>query len=74
MHRRHQNGIVQGILAPQLRIVAPCHHKTSLPMYIYSTMRRGVTPEINAIGTLLIAVSIAMIFAAVLLMRSPRKK
>jgi spermidine/putrescine transport system permease protein len=43
-------------------------------MYIYSTMRRGVTPEINAIGTLLIAVSIAMIFAAVLLMRSPRKK
>jgi len=46
----------------------------TLPMYIYSTMRRGVTPEINAIGTLLIAVSIVLIFAAVLLMRSPRKK
>jgi spermidine/putrescine transport system permease protein len=46
----------------------------TLPMYIYSTMRRGVTPEINAIGTLLIAVSVVLILAAVLLMRSPRKK
>lgn len=46
----------------------------TLPMYIYSTMRRGVTPEINAIGTLLIAVSVVLILAAVLLMRSPGKK
>jgi len=46
----------------------------TLPMYIYSTMRRGVTPEINAIGTLLIAVSVVLILAAVLLMRNPRKK
>ena len=46
----------------------------TLPMYIYSTMRRGVTPEINAIGTLLIAVSVVLILAAVLLMRNPRGK
>jgi spermidine/putrescine transport system permease protein len=41
----------------------------TLPMYIWSTMRRGLTPEINAIGTLIVAMSIVMIFISVLLLR-----
>jgi spermidine/putrescine transport system permease protein len=41
----------------------------TLPMYIWSTMRRGLTPEINAIGTLIMAMSIVMIFISVLLLR-----
>lgn len=45
----------------------------TLPMYIYSTMRRGITPEINAIGTLLIAVSVILIIVAVMLMRDQKK-
>jgi spermidine/putrescine transport system permease protein len=32
-------------------------------------MRRGLTPEINAIGTLIVAMSIVMIFISVLLLR-----
>ncbi|MDF1804002.1 ABC transporter permease [Thalassovita sp.] len=36
----------------------------TLPMYIYSTMRRGVTPEINAIGTLIVLLSLILIIAS----------
>lgn len=43
----------------------------TLPMYIYSTMRRGVTPEINAVGTLLIVFSVVLILVAALLTRLP---
>lgn len=46
----------------------------TLPMYIYSTMRRGVTPEINAVGTLIVLASLVLIILSVLLSRdrSPR--
>ncbi|SEM64651.1 spermidine/putrescine transport system permease protein [Gemmobacter aquatilis] len=46
----------------------------TLPMYIYSTMRRGVTPEINAVGTLIVLASLILIIVSVLLSRdrSPR--
>ena len=33
----------------------------TLPMYIWSAIRRGITPEINAIGTVIIAVSTAIL-------------
>ncbi len=36
----------------------------TLPLYIYSEVRRGVTPEVNAISTLLLAVTIVMIVIA----------
>ncbi len=36
----------------------------TLPMYIYSTMRRGVTPEINAIGSLIVLLSLFVIIAS----------
>lgn len=45
----------------------------TLPMYIWSTLRRGLTPEINAIGTLIVVMSILLIFASVLLLRDKTK-
>jgi len=44
----------------------------TLPMYIWSTLRRGLTPEINAIGTLIIVMSIVLIFSSVLLLRNKK--
>ncbi len=41
----------------------------TLPMYIWSTMRRGLTPEINAVGALIVAASILLILISVLLQR-----
>ncbi|WP_345198049.1 ABC transporter permease [Kistimonas scapharcae] len=38
--------------------------ETTLPIYIFSSIRRGVTPEINAISTLIIVFSLAMLFTA----------
>lgn len=46
----------------------------TLPMYIYSTLRRGITPEINAVGTIIIAVSLVLIVASVLLLRDSDRK
>ena len=39
----------------------------TLPMYIWSTLRRGITPEINAIGTVIILVSLVLILFSVAL-------
>lgn len=36
---------------------------TTLPVYIYSMIRRGLTPEINAVSTVLLAFSIAIVTA-----------
>ena len=41
----------------------------TLPMYIWSTMRRGLTPEINAVGALVVAASTVLIVVSVLLVR-----
>ncbi|MEB8387220.1 hypothetical protein OO012_08280 [Rhodobacteraceae bacterium KMM 6894] len=35
----------------------------TLPMYIYSTMRRGVTSEINAVGTLIVVLIVISVLA-----------
>ncbi len=42
---------------------------TTLPIWIYSSVKRGVTPEINALSTLMVAVSVAGSLAAVFLRR-----
>jgi putrescine transport system permease protein len=42
---------------------------TTLPMRIYSQVRLGVTPEINAASTILIALVAAAVIAATLIMR-----
>jgi len=46
----------------------------TLPMYIWSTIRRGMTPEINAIGSVIVGVSIVLLLASVFLMSDPTKK
>lgn len=40
----------------------------TLPMYIYSTLRRGITPEINAIGAIIVVLSLVVIFASVIML------
>lgn len=46
---------------------------TTLPLYIYGQIRRGVTPEINAISTLLLGVSILFVTLFFLLGRRQRR-
>jgi spermidine/putrescine transport system permease protein len=48
--------------------------ENTLPMYIYSTLRRGITPEINAIGTIIVVVSLVLIFLSIYLLRDPARK
>ena len=46
----------------------------TLPMYIWSAIRRGITPEINAIGTVIIAVSIILIVASTAILIQPAER
>jgi spermidine/putrescine transport system permease protein len=46
----------------------------TLPMYIYSTLRRGITPEINAVGTVIIVLSLGLIGLSVYLLRESAKE
>jgi len=43
--------------------------ETTLPIYVFSSIRRGVTPEINAIGTMVLAASLVLLVAAQLILR-----
>lgn len=43
--------------------------ETTLPVYVFSSIRRGVTPEINAIGTLVLASSLTLLVFALFLLR-----
>lgn len=43
---------------------------TTLPLHIYSMLKVGVTPEVNAVSTLLLAVTMALIVLAHRLLRS----
>ena len=46
--------------------------KTTLPMYVFASIRRGVTPEINAIATLVLVASLLLIVIARTLMREKK--
>ena len=47
--------------------------ETTLPIYVFSSIRRGVTPEINAIGTMVMVASlILLIIAQLILRRGPK--
>lgn len=47
---------------------------TTLPVYVFSSIRRGITPEVNVIGTLVLGVSLTLlIIAQVLLRRGDRR-
>lgn len=43
--------------------------KTTLPIYVFSSIRRGVTPEINAIGSMVLAVSLCLLIIAQSILR-----
>jgi len=47
--------------------------KTTLPIYVFASIRRGVTPEINAIGTVVLLVSLLLLFGAQILLRRGAK-
>jgi spermidine/putrescine transport system permease protein len=47
----------------------------TLPIYIFSSIRRGITPEINAIGTVVLAVSLTLlVLAQLILQRGDRNR
>ena len=48
--------------------------KTTLPIYVFASIRRGVTPEVNAIATMVLVASLLLILIARLLMRDKTQK
>jgi len=46
--------------------------KTTLPIYVFASIRRGVTPEINAIATMMLIVSLVLLFISQWLNRSKK--
>lgn len=47
--------------------------QTTLPVYLFSSIRRGVTPEVNAIGTMVLAVSLILLITAQTVLQRRRK-
>jgi spermidine/putrescine transport system permease protein len=48
---------------------------TTLPIYVFSSIRRGITPEVNVIGSMVLGVSLTLlIIAQVLLQRRDHNK
>lgn len=45
----------------------------TLPIYIYSTLRRGITPEINAVGSVIVAASFVLVVLSVTMIRDQTK-
>jgi spermidine/putrescine transport system permease protein len=41
----------------------------TLPIYVFSSIRRGVTPEINAVGTVVLMTSLALLVVAQLILQ-----
>ena len=46
--------------------------RTTLPIYIFASIRRGVTPEINAIATMMLMVSLTLLFTSQWLLRKKK--
>ncbi len=47
---------------------------TTLPVYIFASIRRGITPEVNAIGTMVLVGSLSLLIIAQLFMRGDRRR
>ena len=45
----------------------------TLPIYVFSSIRRGITPEVNAIGSSILALSLTLLFTAHWLIRRRAK-
>jgi spermidine/putrescine transport system permease protein len=48
--------------------------QNTLPIYVFSSIRRGVTPEINAIGTAVMLFSLTVLLCAQALLRRQRRR
>lgn len=48
--------------------------ETTLPIYVFSSIRRGVTPEINAIGTMVMVASLVLLIIAQLILRREQRR
>ncbi len=48
--------------------------ETTLPIYIFSSIRRGITPEVNAIGTMVMIASLILLMIAQLILRRSAKR
>ncbi len=48
-------------------------NSTTLPLYIYAMVKRGISPEINALSTLMMLTTVLLIILAHLLQGSPKK-
>lgn len=48
--------------------------QNTLPMYIFSSIRRGITPEVNAIGTMVLGISLTLLIIAQFLLQRGRSK
>ncbi len=48
--------------------------KTTLPIYVFASIRRGITPETNVIATTVLAVSLTLLITAQFLLRSRAPK
>lgn len=48
--------------------------QTTLPIYVFSSIRRGLTPEINAIGTMVLGTSLVLLVTAQVLLRWGSRK
>ncbi len=47
--------------------------QTTLPIYVFSSIRRGVTPEINAIGTVVLVISLVLLISAQAILQRGRR-
>ena len=48
--------------------------ETTLPIYVFSSIRRGITPETNVIATTVLAVSLTLLISAQFLLRARNPK
>jgi spermidine/putrescine transport system permease protein len=48
--------------------------KSTLPIYVFASIRRGVTPEINAVATTVLVASLILIVAARFLLREKKQR
>jgi spermidine/putrescine transport system permease protein len=46
----------------------------TLPIYVFSSIRRGITPEINAVGTVVLLTSFALLVLAQFLLRGEHRR
>lgn len=47
---------------------------STLPIYVFASVRRGVTPEINAVGSVMLITSLVLLLLAQLLLRTGSRK